>query len=74
MVDLNKHSQCHLHGVIGDIQVGVISYSDQAWEVSCFRLVLFLQPAYHRESMLVLVQQISLYGVCRAVSILKKKQ
>ena len=43
------------------------------WRVSCFRLVLFLQPAYHRESMLVLVQQISLYGVCGAVSISKKQ-
>ena len=33
MVDLNEHSQCHLQGVIGDIEVGVISYSDQALQV-----------------------------------------
>ena len=33
MVDLNEHSQCHLQGVIGDIEVGVISYSDLALQV-----------------------------------------
>ena len=34
MVDLNEQSQCHhLQGVIGDIEVGVISYSDQVLQV-----------------------------------------
>ena len=33
MVDLNEHSQCHLQGVVRDIEVGVISYSDLALQV-----------------------------------------
>ena len=33
VVDLNKHSQCHLQGVVRDIEVGVISYSDPALQV-----------------------------------------
>ena len=33
MVDLNEHSQCHLQGVVRNIEVGVISYSDPALQV-----------------------------------------
>ena len=33
MTDLNEHSQCHLQGVIRDIEVGIISYSDPALQV-----------------------------------------
>ena len=33
MVDLNKHSLCHLQGVVRNIEVGVISYSDQVLKV-----------------------------------------
>ena len=33
MVDLNEHSQCHLQGVVRDIEVWVISYSDPALQV-----------------------------------------
>ena len=32
-MDLNEHSQCHLQGVIRDIEIGVISYSDRALQV-----------------------------------------
>ena len=33
MVDLNEHSQCHLQVLVGNIEVGVISYSDLALQV-----------------------------------------
>ena len=34
MVNLNEHSQCHLQDVVRDTEVGVISYSDPALQVS----------------------------------------
>ena len=33
MVDLNEHSQCHLQVLVGNIEVGVISYSGLALQV-----------------------------------------
>ena len=33
MVDLNEHSQCHLQFLVGNIEVGVISYTGLALQV-----------------------------------------
>ena len=33
MVGLNEHSQCHLQVLVGNIQVGVISYSGLTLQV-----------------------------------------
>ena len=33
MVDLNEHSQCHIQVLVGDINVGIISYSGPALQV-----------------------------------------
>ena len=33
MVDLNEHSECHLQGLVRNIEVGVISYRGPALQV-----------------------------------------